>query len=108
MAARPAGISCLHPGLKAILEQEAKHILDTSERQAYLALLGELANCPRGMLIGLEAGTTEQKNGRKKRAPSAYNNYVKKCMGQDGKPMKECAVGWKALSPEQQARYKEG
>ena len=92
-----ASISCLHPGLKAILVHEAAtHIENLQERRIFLELVGALADC-RGALIGLEASSA----GRVKRAPSAYNLFLKKCAGSkakggDGKGFKTCAVEWKA------------
>ena len=93
-------ISCIHPGLKAILTHEAaSHIVDLAERQIFLRLVAAMADCP-GMLIGLETTSTGAPR-RAKRAPSAYNLYLKKCAsskakGGEGKDFKTCAVEWRA------------
>lgn len=43
---------------------------------------------------------------RRKRAPSAYNMFIKECMGGGKSDMKTCAVDYKTLSTEQKAKYK--
>ena len=91
-------ISCIHPGLKAILTHEAaSHIVDLAERQIFLRLVAAMADC-QGTLIGLAQGSGA---GRTKRAPSFYNLHMKKCAsskakGGDGKDFKACAVEWRA------------
>ena len=93
-----ASISCLHPGIKAILVHEsASHIPDLAERQIFLRLVAALPDC-QGTLIGLAQGSGA---GRTKRAPSAYNLYLKKCAsskakGGEGKDFQTCAVEWRA------------
>ena len=93
-----ASISCIHPGLKAILVHEAaSHIVDLRERRIFLELVNALADC-QGTLLGLAPGTT---TGRSKRAPSAYNLHMKKCAsskakGGEGRDFKTCAVAWRA------------
>lgn len=93
-----ASISCIHPGLKAILVHEAaSHIGDARERRIFLELVNALADC-QGTLLGLAPGTA---TGRVKRAPSAYNLHMKKCAsskakGGEGRDFKACAVEWKA------------
>ena len=95
----PAGsISCIHPGLKAILTHEAaSHIADLRERRIFLELVNALADC-KGTLLGLAPGSGAT---RSKRAPSAYNLFIKHCAsskakGGDGKDLKTCAVEWRA------------
>ena len=100
-----ASISCLHPGLKAILVHEAaSHIPNLAERQIFLRLVAALADC-QGTLLGFEAPAgSEQKPGkagRTKRAPSAYNIFIKTCAsskakGGQGRDFKACAVEWRA------------
>jgi hypothetical protein len=96
-------ISCLHPQLKRIIEHEAaSHIPDLAERQIFLHLVEALADC-KGMLIGFEP-PTEERRGRAKRAPSAYNLFIKQCAsskakGGAGKDFKTCAVEWKRVKP---------
>jgi|GEM_PF-6805028 len=93
-----AAITCLHPGLKTILVHEAEsHIEDDEELRIFLDLLSSIADC-QGMVIGLEAA---QGGGvRVKRAPSAYNLFMKQCAsstakGGDGKDFKACGLEWK-------------
>lgn len=96
-----ASISCLHPGLKAILVHEAAtHIENLQERRTFLELVEALADC-RGALIGLEAS----RGGRVKRAPSAYNLFLRQCAGSkakggEGKDFRTCAVEWKQRKPQ--------
>ena len=97
-----ASISCIHPGLKAILVHEAaSHIADLRERQAFVTLLEAITACPAGTLMSVEnSGRT-----RVKRAPSAYNLHMKKCAsskakGGQGKDFKTCAVEWRATRPQ--------
>lgn len=90
------GISCLSDGLKAILMEESGHIENPRQRQEFETTVQQVPSCPVGMLIGLEAG----KSGGKKRAPSAYNEWIRKCAskkekGGMGKPFKECALEYK-------------
>lgn len=95
-------ISCLSPGLKLILQAEARHIEDAAEKRAYLKLLEALADCSPGVLIGIDAGESERGRRRSdtKRAPSAYNLFIKKCAsskakGGEGKDFKACTLAWK-------------
>lgn len=53
-----ASISCLASGLKAILRVEAKHIQDTKEQTAFLAILKGLPECENGGLFQLEVENT--------------------------------------------------
>lgn len=99
----PVAISCLHPGLKAILEREARHIEDPQERRLFEKLVTEAADCPKEQLLGVELTRSSK---RARRAPSAYNKFVQACR-LDGKDMAQCAKRWKALTPEQQERYKQ-
>jgi len=45
------------------------------------------------------------RRGGGKRKPSAYNMYVKECMGEQGKAMKTCAVEYKGLTDEEKKAY---
>ena len=101
-----ATLTCLAPGLKRIIEHEtASHIPDLAERQIFLRLVAALADC-QGTLLGFEApaGSRQQPSGtgRPKRAPSAYNLFIKKCAsskakGGEGRDFKTCAVEWRAV-----------
>ena len=100
-----ASISCIHPGLKTIMVHEAaSHIADLAERQVFLRLVSALADC-QGTLMGFEAPAASRQQpggtGRTKRAPSAYNLFIKQCAsskakGGQGKDFKTCAVEWRA------------
>jgi len=46
------------------------------------------------------AKLTTQVKTRTKRAPSAYNIFIGKCMKGDGKTMKQCAVDYKKQKKE--------
>ena len=104
-----ANISCIHPGLKAIMVHEAaSHILDLAERQIFLRLVAALPDC-QGTLIGFETPATSRQQpggtGRTKRAPSAYNLFIKKCAsskakGGEGKDFKACSIEWKQRKPQ--------
>ena len=101
-----ASISCLHPGLKAILVHEAvSHIPDLAERQIFLRLVAAMADC-QGTLMGLEAPAgSEQKPGkagRTKRAPSAYNLHMKQCVSSErkggrGRDFPTCVEEWRVI-----------
>ena len=87
-------INCLHPGLKSILVHEAaSHIQDGEERRIFIELVNGLPDC-QGALLGLAPA------GRSKRAPSAYNLFLKKCAsstakGGEGKDFRICSREWK-------------
>ncbi len=74
-------ISCIAPSLKLILEREARHIENSKEREAFIELLEEITDCPKGQLIGLDMPpgkcATADKPARAKRAPSEYNLFLK-------------------------------
>lgn len=66
-----------------------------------------------GAPYAAEGGKKSRKSTGKKRAPSAYNKFVKKCAASpEGKTrsgtdmMKYCASQWKKLSDAQKASYK--
>ena len=96
-----ASISCIHPSLKTILVHEAaSHIPDVQERRIFLELVKVLPDC-QGTLIGLETS----RGGRAKRAPSAYNLYLKQCAGSkakggEGKDFRTCSIEWKRRKPQ--------
>ena len=108
-----ANISCIHPGLKTIMVHEAaSHIPDLAERQIFLRLVAALADC-QGTLMGFEAPATSRQQpggtGRTKRAPSAYNLHMKKCVsskanGGEGKDFKTCSVEWKQRKAQEVAK----
>ena len=99
-----ASVNCVHPGLKAILTHEAaSHIPDLAERQIFLRLVSALPDC-QGTLMGLEA-TSAGTQRRAKRAPSAYNLFMKQCAsseakGGQGRGFKACAVEWRVTRPQ--------
>ena len=88
-------LTCLAPGLKQILEQEAHH-LDPETHRVFMRLIEQVAGCPPGMLMGVGGS-----NAKPKRAPSAYNNFMKDCAskrenGGQGKDFKTCTVEWRS------------
>ena len=105
-----ATLTCLAPGLKRIIEHEAiTHIPDLAERTIFLRLIAALADC-QGTIMGFEApASSEPQSGqakRAKRAPSAYNLFIKKCAGSkakggEGKDFKTCSVEWKRRKPQE-------
>lgn len=108
-----ATLTCLAPGLKKIIMHEAStHISDLAERKIFLDLVAALANC-QGTLIGFEVPAAIERqvagDGRKKRAPSAYNTFIKKCAsskakGGEGKDFKACALTWKEQKAQARAK----
>lgn len=102
-------LSCLHPQLKAILiDESSRHIRDATERAIFLRLVAALTDC-QGTLIGFEpsagAGRQPTEGRRTKRAPSAYNLFIRKCAsskakGGEGRDFKTCAVAWRAAKVE--------
>ena len=84
-------LPCISEDLKDIIRAKNKH-------PALLAKLDEIGTCP-------DEGTIEF-CGRKKRAASAYQVYIKDCLatkpikgqpfGAAGEFMKECAAQWNA------------
>lgn len=101
-------LTCLAPGLKRIIEHEAvSHIPDLAERQIFLRLVAEMADCD-GILIGFEPPAGSARH-RTKRAPSAYNLYIKHCAsskdkGGEGKDFKTCSLEWKSQKARAQGR----
>lgn len=98
-----ATLTCLAPGLKKIIQHEAvTHIPDLAERKLFLDLVAAMADC-QGTLMGFEApdASGTQPGRRTKRAPSAYNLFIRRCAsstakGGEGKNLKTCAVEWRA------------
>lgn len=93
-------ITCISGAIKAIFIQEAKHLEDEKQRRSFLVSLDEIDDCPAGQLLGIAGGTS--KSVRVKRAPSAYNLFLKKCAskpenGGRGLSFKQCTVEWKSM-----------
>ena len=42
----------------------------------------------------------------KKKAPSAYNNFIGRCSTKENKDFSKCATDWKKLSEAEKAKYK--
>ena len=92
-----------------MLEAEAHHIEDARTRAIFQKLVESIPDCANGRLLGFEVseGGKGRGAGRTKRAPSPYNNFLKRCAGSkakggDGKDFKTCAIEW----PAEKARKK--
>jgi len=90
-------ISCISPGLREILMAEAKQIEDREERKAFLEILEELKECPKGVLLGIEDGWRKRRGTRE---PSAYNLHMRQCMlprekGGKGTDFRGCVAQWR-------------
>ena len=87
--AKILSISCMNTDLKKVL------IEDLSLNKVDEKLIKQVKSfptCENGERIVLDM--VKVKGTRK---PNEYNNHVSKCMGEDKKTMKECAVEWKEL-----------
>jgi hypothetical protein len=93
-----AKITCISSGLREVLMHESRHLVNPATKMEYEKTLRALPACPTGMLIGIEApggrGRVKDPNAPK-RAPSAYNLFVRKCVKDEGKDFKTCAVEWR-------------
>ena len=89
-----SSISCLSKGLKDVLLHEAEHIVSSIAKHEYMESIKEIETCPTGMLIGLTTGGGKSSGGTK-RAPSAYNLWVKECVGEQKGDFKSCALAWR-------------
>jgi len=87
--------------VKEILKQ---HIDDVVSGEEATTLRGFISNFPTcGVGIPLELEEIKEKRARKKRAPSAYNQFIGKCMkakkikkfGEASGAMKACALEWR-------------
>lgn len=96
-------ISCLSPGLKAIVRNEAKHITDLKERDTFLKLVSEMADCKNGGLMEFEHNGKRSKKGRKL---SGYQIFVGQCLKGGNSSIKECAGEWKKKSDTEKVKWK--
>ena len=83
-------ITCISPGLREIIDNEAHHIKDPQSRKIFKDIVKELGNCEDGSLIGIKTG----KHERTKRKLSAYNLFVQTCMVGGANDLKTCAAKW--------------
>jgi len=87
-------LTCLSPHVKEVAQLELAKIQNPQVKAIFIEILKTLVDCKDGQVIGIELQETAQKTARQKRAPSAYNLHVGRCM-KAGNGMKECAVLWK-------------
>ena len=95
-------MTCAEPRIKAFIAEEIeKSSLPEDEKQGLISYLKKLPLCCKGIPIQIQR---EQAKTRKKRAPSAYNLFIKQCFGlaeikslSGGAPakMKACSRKWK-------------
>ena len=86
-------ISCLSNKAKeGILNEFEERGISYDEAKEFIR---DFPTCQTGFPVDIEEIKTG-KSGKsgKKRAPSAYNLFIGKCM-KEGKPMKACAVEWR-------------
>ena len=97
-------ISCISPTLREALLKGVELLGDDETmKEVTERVLKAIPACPLGETIGIStvevsdvpiAADTEKK---KKRKPSAYNNFTGDCMRGGQKTMAECAAEWKLL-----------
>ena len=102
----PDCIPCLSKGIKETLK-------DTVAEPELHKMIDDMPTCPAGITLNFcpvdfsaGQGTRRQHHDHQKRAPSAYNLFIKTCMstkpikgkpfGAAGQFMKECATEYKA------------
>lgn len=96
-------MTCAEPRIKAFITEEIeKSSLPEGEKQGLIGYLKKLPLCGKGIPIEIE--TTKSGKTRTKRAPSAYNLFIKQCFGlaeikslSGGAPakMKACGAKWR-------------
>lgn len=99
-------LTCLSPEVKKMFGDEMGAIQDPEVRGVFAELVSVVADCPTGQAVGIEVKETETGARRTKRAPSAFNNFVRQCATGGQRSLKECAGLWNALSDEEKASYK--
>lgn len=99
-------LTCLAPEVKEMFTQEMEAIEDNAVRQVFAELVGAVADCPEGQALGVEIHESALPEGRRKRKPSAFNNFVAECARGGAKTLTECAAVWRTMSDEQKAAYK--
>ena len=94
-------ITCVSPMVRAAIRTEVQKIASASERQTFLRLLSEMADCDNGGAIGFEVPMSSS-NGKKrqKRARSKYQEFVSTCMKGGEKSMGRCASEWQTTKKE--------
>lgn len=92
-------LTCLSAEARGLVLSEMHHIKGAKERETFTRLINQVAECPVGQSVGIATGAG--KGSKAKRAPSAYNLFLKQCAsskekGGQGRSFKECSAEWKA------------
>lgn len=100
-------LTCLSPQAKDLIEDSLKSIDDQDAREIFKAIIGIVADCDDGRLVGVAISETTAA-GRTKRTPTPFNNFIAFCAKGGEKSLTECAREWKRLTDEEKEKFRHG
>ena len=100
-------LTCLAPQAKDLIEETLESIEDEDAKQIFQEIIGIVADCDDGRLLGVEVQETTA-TGRRKRAPNPFNNFIAFCAKGGQKSLTECAREWNRMSDAEKDKFRSG
>ena len=100
-------LTCLSPQAKDLIEDTLESIEDPDAKEIFREIIGIVADCDDGRLVGVEIQETNA-SGRRKRTPTPFNNFIAFCAKGGQKSLTECAREWNLLSDAEKEGFRDG
>lgn len=100
-------LTCLSPQTKNLIGKTLESIKDQGAKEIFRQIIEIVADCDDGRLVGVEVQETTA-TGRRKRAPTPFNNFIAFCAKGGQKSLTECARQWKPMSDAEKEKFRHG